>query len=1098
MIRDLGERQRALNPEQSFIVQAPAGSGKTELLIQRYLKLLARVEAPESIVAITFTKKAAGEMRARVVESLGRAAAGETPESEHQSATFALAQDALRRDRAENWQLLQNPARLRIQTIDSLSATITSRMPWLARFGAVPEITEKAGDLYNQAARNTLRMVGEEERAGADGPLSRLLLHLDNSFGQAEKMIARMLEKRDQWLRLTSAGGDLASVRPHLESTLAQWIEAELGAIGAMLPPDVVRDLVWLLELDHAPGASIDDLPDWLRLSNLVLTSSDGKPRKRMPPEVLKKDRWDQLMAGIAAVDGLAERLKYVRKLPVEASFSLPQWEAMEAFIQVLPRAVQQLWLVFRERGQVDFAELSIQALHALGHLDAPTDLALSLGERIEHLLIDEFQDTSFTQFELLRRLTAGWEPGDGRTLFLVGDPMQSIYRFREADVSLFLRARREGIGAIALEPLTLTVNFRSDPELVEWVNGTFLRVMPPREDIIRGAVAYTPSIAHRSSGGESARPVVHAFFDQDTHGEAEAVLAEVAAAKPGESIAILVRARSHLTKIVTGLRARGIPFQAIEIDPLGERPVVQDLMALTFALLHLADRIAWLAVLRAPWCALGLAELDAIAGAEHKPTIWDLLQRPGLDEKTARVVTVLSEALDLRGRVPLRTLVEGTWIRLGGPACVRGASDLSDASAYFDLLDGLEQAGDLADFGLLRDQVAKLFAQPSAEADGRLQVMTIHRAKGLEFDTVIVPGLGQPGRKDDEQLLIWQEQEGELLLAAMSAKGNGPDPIYDYLAHLEKEKIHFESARLLYVAVTRARKRLHLLGRARTKEKGDQRVAAESGSFLRLLWPVVGHHYLTAAPAAYIPEAARPVRMLRSLPAGWRAPAPPPPVQWLHATGHAETGQDEDRQEVMHEWASDTARHAGTVLHVYLRRIAEQGLEAWDAAVVMANRPAFHAMLRNLGVPAMELPEGQERVEKALLRTLRDERGRWILGRHRESEAEVQLTGMLDGKVHSAVLDRTFVDEADVRWIVDYKASAHEGGDVETFLAGEKERHQAQLERYARLIAQREERTIRLGLYFPLLGAWQEWAAPTVKRRQASLFASLSDSFSE
>ena len=309
---------------------------------------------------------------------------------------------------------------------------------------------------------------------------------------------------------------------------------------------------------------------------------------------------------------------------------------------------------------------------------------------------------------------------------------------------------------------------------LVEWVNGTFSRVMPPREDITRGAVAYTPSIAHRSSEGESARPVVHAFFDQDTRGEAEAVLAEVAAAKPGESTAILVRARSHLTEVVTRLRARGIPFQAIEIDPLGERPVVQDLMALTFALLHLADRIAWLAVLRAPWCALGLAKLDAIAGAEHKATIWDLLQRPGLDEKTARVVTILGEALDLRGRVPLRTLVEGTWIRLGGPACLRGASDLSDASAYFDLLDGVEQAGDLADFGLLRDQVAELFAQPSAEADGRLQVMTIHRAKGLEFDTVIVPGLGQPGRKDDEQLLIWQEQEGELLLAAMSATGSG------------------------------------------------------------------------------------------------------------------------------------------------------------------------------------------------------------------------------------------------------------------------------------------------------------------------------------
>ncbi len=113
--------------------------------------------------------------------------------------------------------------------------------------------------------------------------------------------------------------------------------------------------------------------------------------------------------------------------------------------------------------------------------LDAPEDLALALGQRIRHILVDEFQDTSYTQFELLEKLTAGWEPGDGRTLFLVGDPMQSIYRFRQADVSLFLKARLEGIGAIRLEPLTLSVNFRSRPEIVEWVNRTF-RIDPAGE----------------------------------------------------------------------------------------------------------------------------------------------------------------------------------------------------------------------------------------------------------------------------------------------------------------------------------------------------------------------------------------------------------------------------------------------------------------------------------------------------------------------------------------------------------------------------------------------------------------------------------------
>ena len=132
----------------------------------------------------------------------------------------------------------------------------------------------------------------------------------------------------------------------------------------------------------------------------------------------------------------------------------------MKAAVSVLTLAVAELQIVFRAHGRVDFAELSIRASEALGRLDSPEDLALALGHRIQHILVDEFQDTSHTQFELIEKLTAGWEPGDCRTLFLVGDPMQSIYRFRQADVSLFLKARLEGIGAIQLEPLTLSREF--------------------------------------------------------------------------------------------------------------------------------------------------------------------------------------------------------------------------------------------------------------------------------------------------------------------------------------------------------------------------------------------------------------------------------------------------------------------------------------------------------------------------------------------------------------------------------------------------------------------------------------------------------------
>src|SRR5712664_2070274 len=190
MVADSPSRARALDTSTSFIVQAPAGSGKTELLIQRFLKLLAMVDSPEAIVAITFTRKAAGEMRARVLEALRKAEGGIAPDTDHEKVTQEIARQVLEHDRGLKWNLLRNPAQLRIETIDALCAAITRRMPWLARFGAMPEISENASDLYREAARNTLR------HADSDHPaLSYLLLHLDNDFEKAEQLLCQMLEK---------------------------------------------------------------------------------------------------------------------------------------------------------------------------------------------------------------------------------------------------------------------------------------------------------------------------------------------------------------------------------------------------------------------------------------------------------------------------------------------------------------------------------------------------------------------------------------------------------------------------------------------------------------------------------------------------------------------------------------------------------------------------------------------------------------------------------------------------------------------------------------------------------------------------------------
>jgi ATP-dependent exoDNAse (exonuclease V) beta subunit len=597
---DSEARRRAVDPAGSFIVQAPAGSGKTELLIQRYLMLLAHVDRPEEIVAITFTRKAAAEMRKRVLDSLAEARRqgsgdGSSAKEPHRALTLAHARRALERDRIRGWGLQDNPARLRIQTIDALCASLTRQMPVLSAFGAQPESVDDASALCQQAARATLARLDEQGEA-ADC-VARLLQHLDNNIPVAEALLAGMLKRREHWLRNLHAGLD----RESLERSLAEEGRAAVARVLALMPAGSQE----LLALD-ASAAECHAFAQGL-------LTREGGWRKRSAQA--------QAFAEAAHGESLRLAIEALRRVP-PPRYNERQWEALAAIMRLLPWALAELKLAFAFAGKADFAEIALRALAALGEPEAPTDLLLALDYRIRHLLVDEFQDTSLTQYRLLEKLTEGWEPGDGRTLFLVGDPMQSIYRFREAEVGLFLRARRDGIGSTRLEPLTLSVNFRSQADIVHWVNRAFADVMPPAEDIGAGAVPYSRSEPARPPQEEAV--TVHAFFNGDAAAEARRVAALVTDAQSAHrdgTIAILVRSRPHLAAIVPALQRAGLRFRAIEIEPLGRRPVVQDLLALTRALLHAADRTAWLAVLRAPWGGLTLADLHALCATKPAPS---------------------------------------------------------------------------------------------------------------------------------------------------------------------------------------------------------------------------------------------------------------------------------------------------------------------------------------------------------------------------------------------------------------------------------------------------------------------------------------------
>ena len=977
MIADQAERDLALDPARSFIVQAPAGSGKTSLLVQRFLALQKKAKNPEEILAITFTKKAAAEMRKRVLEKLPSAA-----EIAH---------------------------RLRIETIDAFCLSLARQLPVPSQFGVAPGIAADPEPLYREAA---LRAA-----SSFDNPaVARLLAHLDNNVGIAVSLLAGMLRKRDQWLRKTG----LAPTRKELEDAFASERERLL---------EKARKLDARASVEFAAA---------------VLTKkAEWRKRSRVAQE-------------LAANEALRKALADLLSLPPEG-YADNQWEALEAMLALLPLAAAELKLVFAARGEADFTEVAQGAVRALGSFDDPSDLLLALDNRISHILVDEFQDTSISQWELLDRLTAGWQQGDGRTLFVVGDPMQSIYRFREAEVGLFLRARREGLPNVQLEPVALKTNFRSQEGIVQWVNETFSQVLPREEDETSGAVPYSASFAnHPALPGEA----VSWHLCADAVLESLKIIELIQAAK--KDCALLVRNRSALAQIVPALKAAGIRFRAIEIDKLGEKQVVQDLFALTRALTHLGDRVAWLAILRAPWCGFTLEEFIRNFEGKDTRTIWELLQ--DVPERE-HLRAVLAPALANRLRGSLRERVEGAWLSLGGPACVDGPEDLEDAETYLDALENLEEAGEV-DFARLAELLDELYAPPDpAAGEDDLQIMTIHKAKGLEFGTVILPGLERAPGRGDAPLMRWKEltygdtssprkRGSSLLLAPIKETGSDSEPAYDYLKALDREAEDIEAARLLYVAATRARHRLHLLA-------CPKKTMPPKRSLLACAWPVAESIFAgISPPEEKLPGTTKTIApfLLKRLPADWRTPAPPGAAAWTPPP----EGREEEQVEF--SWAKETARHVGTVVHRWLQRIAEDEMKGWDAKRIDALRPAFERDLHRRGVQTPG--EAAAMVVTALKNVLADERGRWLLGAHPEARSEYRIA-TASGRL---VIDRIFRDADGTRWIVDYKTSRQEGAGIEAFLDRERERYRAQLARYQAALGGG-----RTALYFPLHQAWRE-----------------------
>ena len=1081
---DQQQRERALDPTRSILVRAPAGSGKTTLLTERFLRLLAEVDEPGQVVAITFTEAAAAEMRNRILNQLQ----ADEPSQ--------IARTTLQHSRTLGWNLLDLPAQLRISTIDSFCRQLALQQPLLSGLGGGLEIAPQPAELYRRAARRMLEQIGKNN-AVLSAAIETMLSWRDNNWTEVEGLLVNMLGDRDRWM----------------------------------------HDFL------------LDPAPDWDALRTQL-----ERPFAR------------------ASLGGAAS-----------ARYADDEWQIVRACFILLRRAAAELRVVFAESGTVDFTEVAQIALNVLRNEEGlPTDAAIAVADGIHHLLVDEFQDTSRRQHQLLAHLIAAWPERQGRTCFVVGDPMQSIYFFRDADAELFPRVEQFGLETPEDEPLRfdlveLQANFRSAPALVDQLNEMFTDVFAVDDGSGISYAAAAPQREHSSPpgprlAGHKGPPVrLHVRFipqamranSRGYHPDRKLRIAQQRAGIVQEQIeelvdfirdriaridqeranhrkyriAVLGRTRTVLARVAHALRAAVIPFRAIELESLQDRPEIVDALALGRALLNTQDRVAWLGVLRAPWCGLSLVDLHTLASADDK----DLKLRPVPDLLTERASLLSEEGRIAAARVldaaafaecfrslwpsaSLGTWLEQVWLHLGGAQCVDAA-----ARANLDLLwrtiDGLEQ-GEAGFLGSALDaalQDLKASPDPNAEIDYGVQLMTIHGAKGLEFEVVIIPDLQASERNARGNMLSWLErglpepddsgEPTEFLVAPIQPKGDKRGTAKEWVDGVRREREKQELRRLLYVAATRAREELHLFAHLdyKTADDGAFSLAQPSNSLLKTAWPALRDEIqrkfeqwqieasLQTEESHTIDSLAASAENVLPMPAPPDASAPAPPtlrrlpLSFVSASAEFPAPPEEPlagagRLYERHEGGL-LSRALGKAVHELFERFAEfrvtETSEAAEASLARL-KPRVIANLRASGIPAAEAERVAAQAFEIVSDAAGDPQAQWILAPHADAANEARWTGVIAGSLRNVRVDRVFragptpqsSAENSTWWIIDYKTAHEDGLDPRAALPELRREFAPQIEAYAKVLRNLHgaDSSVRGGLYYPRMKLLDWW----------------------
>ncbi len=903
-------QRMALDSQRNIAVTASAGAGKTATLVERYIELLRQHPAigVRQVLAITFTQKAAAEMRERIARRLADALDQELPEPERQR---------LR-------QIREDLPAARISTIHAFCAALLREYPIEADVDPAFSVLEgvDAAQLRQQAVRQTLESLARTRDSDPDKEaLRRTLAEWPRRY--LEQVLEYLLEKKhsarswchhyaeqspDQILsdwREMQQTTSAPACHALLDDTHFTDMLAELAALEPLtdesdsaverLNPlrDSMRRLSQTLPLDEA-------LAILLRLAEGLLTN--GKPLSGS--RLGKKSNWEE--ATLARVRELVPALG--RRLAPHADLlSLELSVADEHAAAVLP-ALSRVFFRADARyesskgngSMLDMDDL-LEKTHQL--IDGDADIRHRLAQHYRFALIDEFQDTDPLQWKIIRSLAAPDGQMSGDKLFIVGDPKQSIYSFRDADVTVFARVRDAIVEANAvheresrpfcddgevleashtqrLGTLVMGENFRTLAQPVAFVNALFPKFMQevPDEPF---QIGYDPLVGCRSADVSEGSvellllpPDVNRDSTEAALREAELVahrLSHLLAGNdlqvvdqdglrppvPGD-IALLLRRRRNLFAYEDALRTCGIPFQVAGGRGFYQRQEIYDLANILRVLCNSGDGIALMGALRSPYFGLSdnaLYALTAPQGGRLAKNLADADQRqrlvPADQEAAEDAVARLQYWSELRDRVPLvellHTILEdtGAW----GFLCYgeRGEQAVANVHKLLDL--AREFRGPLADFAARLDLLTTEEQEGEAVLDAdALHILTVHAAKGLEFPIVVVPDLAARFNFQNSDPALIDAEKG------IGLRALDPEQDYKRISSFVRTLINrnasrrqrAEEKRLLYVACTRARDHL-LLGGALT----DKHFAADLDAAADCLGWICGSLELTESDLA-------------------------------------------------------------------------------------------------------------------------------------------------------------------------------------------------------------------------------------------------------